>query len=186
MRPALVERMAGFGTTIFAEMTALAAETGAINLGQGFPDTDGPSEVIDAAVAAMRAGHNQYPPGNGIPELRVAIAEHQRRTYGLDLDPDTEVLVTTGATEGIAACLLALAGPGDEVLTFEPYYDSYAASIALGGASRRVVRLDPPDFQPVHENVLPADEMRIVRSRMPGSPASGRCGSAASGNARCS
>jgi N-succinyldiaminopimelate aminotransferase len=147
MRRALVERMAGFGTTIFAEMTALAATTGAINLGQGFPDTDGPSEVIDAVVAAMRAGHNQYPPGNGIPELRAAIAEHQRRCYGLDPDPDTEVLVTTGATEGIAACLLALAGPGDEVLTFEPYYDSYAASIALGGASRRVVRLDPPHFR---------------------------------------
>lgn len=136
--------MASFGTTIFAEMSALALETGAINLGQGFPDTDGPSEVVDAAIAAIRAGHNQYPPALGIPELRSAIAEHQLRRYGIVLDPDTEVLVTTGATEAIAASLLALAGPGDEVVTFEPYYDSYAAAIALGGATRKLVTLRPP------------------------------------------
>src|SRR5829696_8902306 len=105
VRAPLTSRLAGFGTTIFAEMSALAAATGAINLGQGFPDTDGPTEVIDAAVAAMRAGHNQYPPGNGVPELRAAIADHQRRCYGLELDAETEVMVTTGATEGIAACL---------------------------------------------------------------------------------
>jgi len=142
----LVERMASFGTTIFAEMTALAQETGAINLGQGFPDTDGPPEVLEAAIAAIRAGHNQYPPGPGIPELRNAIAAHQKRWYGIDLDPDGEVLVTTGATEAIAAALLALTGPGDEVVTFEPYYDSYAASIALGGATRRVVTLRAPDY----------------------------------------
>jgi len=142
----LVERLHGFGTTIFAEMTALAVETGAINLGQGFPDSDGPSEIADAAVAAIRAGHNQYPPGAGIPELREAIAAHQKDCYGIDLDPDNEVLVTTGATEGIAATLLALAGPGDEVVTFEPYYDSYAACIAMGGARRKVVTLEPPGY----------------------------------------
>jgi N-succinyldiaminopimelate aminotransferase len=127
-------------------MSALAARTGAINLGQGFPDTDGPPEVIEAAVAALRAGVNQYPPGPGTPELRTAIAEHQRRFYGIELDPDGEVLVTTGATEGIAAALLALCEPGDEVVTFEPYYDSYAACIAMAGATRRVVTLRPPDF----------------------------------------
>ena len=130
----LTSRLQGFGTTIFAEMSALAERTGSINLGQGFPDTDGPGEVADAAIAAIRAGHNQYPPGPGIPELRRAIAEHQRHWYGLDYDPDTEVLVTAGATEAIAAALLALCEPGDEVVTFEPYYDSYAACIAMAGA----------------------------------------------------
>jgi N-succinyldiaminopimelate aminotransferase len=142
----LTSRLAGFGTTIFAEMSALAARTGAINLGQGFPDTDGPAEVLEAAVDAMRAGHNQYPPGPGIPALREAIAAHQRRFHGIELDPDGEVLVTTGATEAIAAALLALCEPGDEVVTFEPYYDSYAACIALAGAERRVVTLRPPDY----------------------------------------
>jgi N-succinyldiaminopimelate aminotransferase len=144
--PYLVSRMQGFGTTIFAEMSARAVETGSINLGQGFPDTDGPQEVLDAAVAAIRAGHNQYPPGTGIPELRAAIAAHQRHWYGLDYDADAEVLVTAGATEAIAASLLALCEPGDEVVTFEPYYDSYAASIALAGAERKVVPLRPPDY----------------------------------------
>ncbi len=137
----LVERMRGFGTTIFAEMSALAVRTGSVNLGQGFPDTDGPSELLEAAIEAIRTGHNQYPPGLGVPELRTAIAAHQQRYYGLDYDPDTEVLVTAGATEAIAASLLALAGPGDEVVVFEPYYDSYAACIALGGATRRTVTL---------------------------------------------
>jgi N-succinyldiaminopimelate aminotransferase len=145
-RPLLNRRLAGFGTTIFTEMSALAARTGAINLGQGFPDTDGPPEVLEAAVEALRGGHNQYPPGPGIPELRAAIAAHQRRFYGTDPDPDGEVLVTTGATEAIAAALLALCEPGDEVVTFEPYYDSYAACIALAGAQRRVVTLRPPDY----------------------------------------
>jgi N-succinyldiaminopimelate aminotransferase len=137
----LVERMQGFGTTIFAEMSALALQTGSINLGQGFPDTDGPPEVLAAARRAIAEGHNQYPPGPGIPALRHAVAAHQQRFYGLHLDPDTEVLVTAGATEAIASALLALAGPGDEVVVFEPYYDSYAACIALGGAHRRVVTL---------------------------------------------
>lgn len=132
--------------TIFAEMSALAASTGAVNLGQGFPDVDGPDFVAEAAVAAIRAGHNQYPPGGGIPELRQAIAVHQDRYYGLVPDPDAEVLVTAGATEAIAATVLALAGPGDEVVTLEPYYDSYAAVIALAGAQHVTVGLHPgPD-----------------------------------------
>ena len=120
--------------TIFAEMSALAARTGAINLGQGFPDVDGPASVKRAAADAIAAGANQYPPGPGIPELRQAVADHQRRHYGLDPDPDTEVLVTTGATEALAAAVLALTEPGDEVLTLEPFYDAYAAVIALAGA----------------------------------------------------
>ena len=144
--PYLTSRLQGFGTTIFAEMSALAVRTGSINLGQGFPDTDGPPEVADAAVAAIRAGQNQYPPGPGTPELRAAIAEHQRRFWGLDIDPETDVLVTAGATEAIAAALLALCEAGDEVLTFEPSYDSYGAAAAMAGASLRVVTLEPPDL----------------------------------------
>ena len=144
--PYLTSRLQGFGTTIFSEMSALAVETGSINLGQGFPDTDGPSEVLEASIAAIRAGHNQYPPGPGIPELRAAISAHQRHWYDLDYDADTEVLVTAGATEAIAAALLSLCEPGDEVITFEPYYDSYAACIAMAGATRRVVQLQPPDY----------------------------------------
>jgi N-succinyldiaminopimelate aminotransferase len=145
-RPYLARRLRPYSTTIFAEMSELAAETGAINLGQGFPDTDGPAEVRDAAIAAIRAGHNQYPPGPGTAELRHAIAEHQRRFYGLDYDPAAEVLVTAGATEAVAAALLALCEPGDEVVMFEPYYDSYAAVVAMAGAARRVVPLRPPDY----------------------------------------
>jgi N-succinyldiaminopimelate aminotransferase len=133
--------MRGFGTTIFAEMSALAIETGSVNLGQGFPDTDGPPEILDAAAAALHNGANQYPPGPGIPELRQAIAAHQRRRYGLEYDPADEVLVTAGATEAIAAALLAFTGPGDEVILFEPYYDSYAACVALAGARRRSVTI---------------------------------------------
>ncbi|NEE03882.1 pyridoxal phosphate-dependent aminotransferase [Phytoactinopolyspora halotolerans] len=142
-RPYLNARMAPFTSTIFAEMSALAVRTGAINLGQGFPDTDGPQLILDAASEAIHGGANQYPPGPGIPALRVAVAEHQKRFYSLDLDPDTEILITAGATEAIAATILALCEPGDEVVTFEPYYDSYAASIALAGAERRTVRLRP-------------------------------------------
>jgi N-succinyldiaminopimelate aminotransferase len=145
-RPPLTSRLQGFGTTIFAEMSALAVATGAVNLGQGFPDTDGPAEVLEAAIAAMRSGQNQYPPGPGVPELRHAIAEHQRRWYGLEFDPGTEVLVTAGATEAIAASLFALLEPGDEVIAFEPYYDSYAACIAMAGAARRPVTLRAPGF----------------------------------------
>ena len=144
LRTALVGRMREFGTTIFQEMSALATATGAINLGQGFPDTDGPAAVLDAAVEALRGGRNQYPPGPGIPELRRAVAAHQHRRYGLAYDADTEVIVTAGATEALAAAILALCEPGDEVVCFEPYYDSYAASIALAGAVRRPVTLRAP------------------------------------------
>ncbi|MET7616131.1 pyridoxal phosphate-dependent aminotransferase [Streptomyces sp. NPDC005408] len=145
-RPLLNRRLAEFGTTIFAEMSALAVATGSINLGQGFPDTDGPEEIREAAVRALRDGRgNQYPPGPGVPELRTAIADHQRIRYSLSYDPDTEVLVTTGATEAIAASLLALVEPGDEVIALEPYYDSYAACIAMAGGSRVPVTLRPRD-----------------------------------------
>jgi N-succinyldiaminopimelate aminotransferase len=139
----LVERMRPFGTTIFAEMSALATRTGSVNLGQGFPDTDGPVEMLDAAAEALRGGRNQYPPGPGIPELRAAIAAHQKRFWALDYDPDGEILVTAGATEAIAASIMALCEPGDEVVCFEPYYDSYAASIALAQGVRRPVTLRP-------------------------------------------
>ena len=142
-RNALSSRLAGFGTTIFAEMSALAVETGAINLGQGFPDTDGPSEVLDAAVDAIRRGMNQYPPGPGTPELRQAIADHQRRFYGYDLDPATQVVVTAGATEALAGALLGMLDAGDEVVLFEPMYDSYQAGIALAGARAVPVLLRP-------------------------------------------
>ncbi|MCZ7459005.1 pyridoxal phosphate-dependent aminotransferase [Streptomyces sp. WMMC940] len=145
-RPLLNRRLAEFGTTIFAEMSALAVRTGSINLGQGFPDTDGPEVVREAAVRALRDGRgNQYPPGPGVPELRTAIAAHQRDRYGLGYDPDTEVLVTAGATEAIAASLLALVEPGDEVIALEPYYDSYAACIAMAGGTRVPVTLRPRD-----------------------------------------
>jgi N-succinyldiaminopimelate aminotransferase len=138
--------MRGFGTTIFPVMTALAVQHDAINLGQGFPDIEGPAEIRDAAIAAMRDGHNQYAPGTGVPALRHAIAAHQQRRYGLDLDPDDEVTVTAGATEALAATILALCDAGDEAVTFEPYYDSHAANIAMAGAVRRTVTLRPPDF----------------------------------------
>src|SRR4051794_37957085 len=127
-------------------MSALAERTGAINLGQGFPDEDGPAEVLDAAAAALRAGANQYAPARGVPALREAIAAHQRRFYGLDVDAEHGVQVTFGATEAIAAALLGLLEPGDEVVTFEPYYDSYAACIALAGGVRRPVTLRPPGW----------------------------------------
>lgn len=164
--------MQGFGTTIFAEMSALAAETGAVNLGQGFPDTDGPREMLDAAKAAIDGGRNQYPPGPGVPELLEAVAAHQWRFYGLELDPRSQVLVTVGATEAIAAAVLALCEPGDEVVTFEPYYDSYAATIALAGAVRRTSVLHFPDFA-VDEASLRAafsDRTRLVLLNTPHNP----------------
>jgi N-succinyldiaminopimelate aminotransferase len=159
-RPALNRRLDGFGTTIFAEMSALAVATGAVNLGQGFPDTDGPAAVLEAAIAAMRAGENQYPPGPGTADLRHAVADHQQHWYGLTYDPDTEVLVTAGATEAIAAALLSLLEPGDEVIAFEPYYDSYAACIAMAGAERRPITLRAPDFA-----FYPDDLRRVVTPR---------------------
>ncbi|GAB2697974.1 pyridoxal phosphate-dependent aminotransferase [Thalassiella azotivora] len=168
----LVQRMQGFGTTIFAEMTALAQRTGAVNLGQGFPDTDGPASLLEDAVAAIRGGVNQYPPARGVPALREAVADHQRRRYGLDVDPDSEVLVTTGATEAIAVGVLALVEAGDEVVVFEPYYDSYAASIALAGGVRRPVPLPPPG-EPLDEARLAAafgPRTRLVLLNSPHNP----------------
>ena len=143
VRDPTTSRLAGFGTTIFARMSALAAETGAINLGQGFPDTDGPTEVLDAAVAAIRGGQNQYPPGLGIADLRQAVAEHQQRFWGMTVDPDTEVLITAGATEALAGSLLGILETGDEVIVFEPMFDSYQACIALAGATVVPITLLP-------------------------------------------
>ncbi|MGQ0616259.1 MAG: pyridoxal phosphate-dependent aminotransferase [Acidimicrobiia bacterium] len=171
-RPLLNSRLAGFGTTIFAEMSALAARTGSVNLGQGFPDTDGPAEVSEAAVQAIRDGHNQYPPGPGIPELRAAISRHQRRFWDLDYDPDGEVLVTAGATEALAATFLALCEPGDEVITFEPYYDAYAAGAAMAGAAHRSVTLRPPDygFDPAELEAVVTPRSRLVLLNSPHNP----------------
>ncbi len=146
-QPYLVERMQEFGgATVFNEMSVLAARTGAINLGQGFPDVDGPDEVAQAAIDAIHGGFNQYPPGIGYEVLRQAVAEHQRRFWGLEFDPDSEVLITAGATEAIAASVVALAGPGDEVVIFEPFFDIYPADIAMAGATRRLVQLHPPEY----------------------------------------
>jgi N-succinyldiaminopimelate aminotransferase len=168
----LVRRMRPFGETIFARMSALAVRTGAVNLGQGFPDTDGPSAVAEAAIAAIRAGHNQYAPGRGIPELLAAIAGHQRRFYGIEVDPDTEVLVTAGATEAITAAICALCEPGHEVLTFEPFYDSYAAATALAGATLRTVTLRPPrfDYDPDELEAAITPRTRLVVLNSPHNP----------------
>ena len=162
-RSPLTSKLEGFGTTIFGEMTALAIATGAINLGQGFPDTDGPAEVLDAAVAAIRSGVNQYPPPLGDPVLRHAVADHQRRFYGLELDPDTEVLVTAGATEALAGSLLGMLDAGDEVVVFEPMYDSYQACIALAGARAVPVLLQPGDDGRYHYD--PAELRAAVSPR---------------------
>ncbi len=143
----IASRLGSFGTTIFTEWSALAQRTGALNLGQGAPDVDGPAEVMDAVDAAMRSGRaNQYAPLAGVPELRAAIADHQRRRYGIELDPDDGIQVTFGATEAIAAAMLGLLEPGDAVVVIEPYYDAYAATIAMAGGERRLVTLRPPDF----------------------------------------
>jgi N-succinyldiaminopimelate aminotransferase len=135
------------GTTIFTVMTALAEETGAVNLGQGFPDEDGPPVIVDAAVDAMRAGHNQYAPLPGVPSLREAIAAHQRRRYGLDVDPETEVQVTFGATEALASAVLALLGPGEEVAMLDPAYDSYEPVVRRAGGAVRRIPLTPPGWR---------------------------------------
>lgn len=158
--------------TIFAEMSALAARTGAINLGQGFPDEDGPTEVLEAARKAISDGLNQYPPGIGMPVLREAIARHQHRFYGIHLDPDREVLVTAGATEAIAATLLALVEEGDEVITFEPFYDSYAAIIGLARGVHVAVPLRSPDFAPDLDELTAAfsDRTRVILVNSPHNP----------------
>jgi N-succinyldiaminopimelate aminotransferase len=139
-------RLRPFATTIFTEMSALAAQTGAVNLGQGFPDTDGPAELVEAAHRAMMDGANQYAPLAGVPELREAIAAHQQRRYGIAVDPDVGIQVTFGATEAIACAMLGLLDEGDEVILIEPYYDCYAAAVAMAGARRRTVTLRPPAF----------------------------------------
>ena len=156
--PRLAARLRNVPPTIFTTMSALATSTGAINLGQGFPDEEGPAAVLDVAQAALRGGRNQYAPGPGVPELREAIAEHQQRHYGIELDPATQVIVTAGATEAIAAAILALVNPGDEVVVLEPFYDSYVATIEMAGGVRRPVTLRAPDFR------LDLDELRSAVS----------------------
>jgi N-succinyldiaminopimelate aminotransferase len=162
----------GVAATIFAEMSALAARTGALNLGQGFPDEDGPAEVLEAARDAIAAGVNQYPPGIGMPVLRQAIAAHQRRWYGIELDPDREVLVTAGATEALAATILALVDTGDEVVTFEPWYDAYGALVARAGGVHRTVPLRFPDWRPDHDELRAAvtDRTRVILVNSPHNP----------------
>src|SRR5277367_2674522 len=154
-------------------MSARAIATGSINLGQGFPDQDGPVEIAQIAADAILAGRgNQYPPGLGIPELRQAIAAHDERFWGLRYDPADEVLVTAGATEAVAAALLALVEPGDEVIAFEPYYDSYAANIAMAGGVRVPVTLRPPDFRPDLDELTKAvtDRTRLILLNSPHNP----------------
>ncbi|MGI5272807.1 pyridoxal phosphate-dependent aminotransferase [Nonomuraea sp. CA-218870] len=174
MTEPLVSRMRSFGTTIFAEMSALAVRTGAINLGQGFPDTDGPAAMLDHAVRAIRSGANQYPPGPGVPELRQAVSEHRLEHYGLAYDPAGEVLVTVGATEAVAASILALCEPGDEVVAFEPYYDSYAASIALAQARLVGVTLRPDRgrfaFDPDELRAAITPRTRVILVNSPHNP----------------
>jgi len=168
----LTRRLQPFTTTIFATMSELALATDSVNLGQGFPDTDGPAELSEVAVTAIREGRNQYPPSNGIPELRRAVAAHQQAWYGMELDPEREVLVTVGATEAIAASMLALCEPGDEVVMFEPTYDSYAATASMAGATPRLVRLHPPDwhFDPDELAAVVGPRTKMVLLNSPHNP----------------
>ncbi|MFD0361586.1 pyridoxal phosphate-dependent aminotransferase [Nocardia sp. GCM10030253] len=169
-RPATVARLRPFASTIFAEMTELAIRHDAVNLGQGFPDTDGPAGMLEVARRAIADGLNQYPPGRGMPVLRRAVADDRARRYGTHYDPDTQVLVTVGATEAISAAMLGLVEPGQEVVLIEPYYDSYAAAVALAGARRRTARLVPDgdrfvlDLDSLRAAITPATRMLVVNS----------------------
>jgi N-succinyldiaminopimelate aminotransferase len=172
-QPFLNARLQGFGATIFAEMSALAVKTDSVNLGQGFPDKDGPREVIEAATSAIENGlGNQYPPGIGVPELRQAISDHQQRFYELSYDPDSEILVTAGASEALAAAVLALCETGDEVVTFEPWYDIYGANIAMAGATKKVVTLRPPHYAFEESEFLAAlsPKTRLILLNSPHNP----------------
>ncbi|MEI2714001.1 MAG: pyridoxal phosphate-dependent aminotransferase [Nocardioides sp.] len=168
----LAHRLAGIPPTIFTTMSALAVRTGAVNLGQGFPDTAGPRTVADQVVEAVHGSGNQYAPGIGIPGLRAAIARHQQRHYGIELDPDSEVIVTTGCTEAIAAALLGLVNPGDEVIVLEPYYDSYTAMLQMAGAVRKPVTLHAPDFRldPDALRAAVTDKSRFLLLNTPHNP----------------
>ncbi len=145
MKPANT-MLSALGTTIFTTMSALAVRHGAINLGQGFPDTEGPADVVRAAADALLDGRNQYPPLTGLPELRQAVAAANSRFWGIEVDPTTGVVVTSGATEALAACLMALLDPGDEIVLIEPLYDTYLPVVRLVGAVPKLVRLQPPGW----------------------------------------
>jgi N-succinyldiaminopimelate aminotransferase len=169
----LVQHLSGLGTTIFAEMSALATATGSINLGQGFPDVDGPQDIADEAIAAIAAGRgNQYPPGPGVAALRTAIAHHQRQRYGIQVDADTQVLVTAGATEAIAAAMLAFVDRGDEVVALEPYYDCYRAAVTMARGTPVPVRLDPPAFRLDEGRLRSAvsDRTKVIMLNSPHNP----------------
>ncbi|MEM8964520.1 MAG: methionine aminotransferase [Acidobacteriota bacterium] len=170
--PYLSSRLQGFGTTIFTTMTVLAQKHDAINLGQGFPDFDGPDFIKEAAHAAIDAGHNQYAPMPGVLRLREAIARHQERFYDLSYDPGTEIVVTTGATEALAAAVIALCEVGDEVVMFEPFYDSYRAVIAMAGAVPKLYTLEPPDFavDPEKLEALITPKTRLMLINSPHNP----------------
>src|SRR3954470_23436317 len=166
--PFLSSKLQGLGTTIFGEMSALAVATDSVNLGQGFPDSDGPREVLDAAIAAINGGQNQYPPLIGVPSLRAAVAEHQQRFYGITVDPDTEVLITCGASEALASTMIALLDTGDEVVTFEPSYDMYSACAAMSGATIKPVTLRPPaysaDIDEVRAAITPRTKLILLNT----------------------
>jgi N-succinyldiaminopimelate aminotransferase len=169
-RPALTRRLSGFGTSIFAEMTALARRHGAVNLGQGYPDFDGPEFAKTAAAEALAAGHNQYAPMPGLPALQQAVADHQRRFYRLDYDPAREVTIHAGATEALCATLAALLDPGDEAVVLEPFYDAYLPGVALAQARAVVVPLAPPEFR-LDPSALEAAVTRRTRVLVLNSPA---------------
>jgi N-succinyldiaminopimelate aminotransferase len=173
MRPRLTRRLDGFGTSIFAEMTALARRHGAVNLGQGYPDFDGPEFVKRAAAEALAAGHNQYAPMPGLPALQQAVAEHQRRFYGIEHEPASEVTIHAGATEALCATLAALLDPGDEAVVFEPLYDAYLPGIALAQARARVVALQPPWFRldPAALEAAVSPRTRVLVLNSPNNPA---------------